>query len=227
LVIGAAVEGAFGERGWPLDLYWTFAFAATAVALLLTLPPLADRGVLGGGARSEIGRGNVAAALAAAGNRLAVGIVLSHCLYGADLQTFLVALAFVALAFASLVLMQWLYRLLTHYSDADEITDHNVAAALSYVGITLAFAIIVGNAADGAFTGWASSLARYAGAMLLGLGLYPVRQVVVHRLLLGLPFALRGGALDRAIDQERNAVIGAVEGAAYVATALVVTGIFP
>jgi len=226
LVLGSAVDGAL-VRGFPHGVYWALAFGVTAAVLLWILPSLADRGVLAGSLAGEVAQANVAAAIAAAGNRLAAGIILSHCLYGADLQALVVSVGFVPIAFGSLLFMQWLYRLLTHYSDADEIRDHNIAAALSYAGATVALGIIVGSDADGNFTGWASSLARYAAALLLALGLYPIRQLVVSRLLLGLPPALRGGAHDRAVAQERNAVIGAIEGAAYVATALLVTGIVP
>jgi hypothetical protein len=47
-----------------------------------------------------------------------------------------------------------------------------------------------------------------------------VRQLFVQSLLLGAPFALRGGRLDSAIGADRNAGLGALEAVTYVATAL-------
>jgi uncharacterized membrane protein YjfL (UPF0719 family) len=229
LVLGSAVQGAMeetlGQQGWRAGLGWTALFAAAAVVLLFLGPALADAATLAGGLRAEVARGNMAAAVVSAGNRVAVGVVLSHCFYGADLATFLVSLAFVGIGFATLLGLQWLYRRLTRYADDQEIRAENTAAALSYAGVTVALSIIVGHATWGSFDGWASSLRGYAAGVALALGLYPVRQVLVKRVLLGLPFALRGGALDRALAQERNVVVGAVEGTAYVATALLVTGI--
>jgi uncharacterized membrane protein YjfL (UPF0719 family) len=227
LCVGAAVEGAFDERRGREGLVWSAAFAVTAAVLLLVLPRLSSSLLLGaGGDRAATSR-NIAAAIALSGNRVGVGVVLSHCLYGADLTTFLTSLAFVPVAFVALVAMQWLYVRLTHYSDAEEIRGENTAAALCFAGVTIACAIIVGNAAWGEFTGWRSSLARFGLALLLALGLYPVRQLVVRGLLLGLRPTMHGGELDRAIAQDRDVAIGAIEGLAYVAAALFLTGIAP
>ena len=52
-----------------------------------------------------------------------------------------------------------------------------------------------------------------------------MRQLLVERVILGLPISfLRGHRLDQEIAEKRNAVVGAVEGLAYVAMALLVTG---
>jgi hypothetical protein len=61
--------------------------------------------------------------------------------------------------------------------------------------------------------------------LLLALALYPVRQLVVGPLLLGLPARMRGGALDRMIAQERSVAVGAIEALAYLAMALLATAI--
>lgn len=229
LVVGSAVQGALAEKGLSAGLPWTVAFTTAGVALLFLLPVLADRALIPGGAgaglRAEINRGNVAAAIVAAGHRAAVGIILSHCLYGADAATFLVSLAFLGIGFATLLLMQALYRRLTHYADDQEIRGENAAAALSFTGVSLALAIIVGHATWGSFEGWGTSIAGYTRALALALLLYPVRQVLVRCLLLRMPFAWRGGELDREIGQQRNVLVGAIEAIAYVGTALLVTGI--
>jgi uncharacterized membrane protein YjfL (UPF0719 family) len=227
LCVGAAVEGAFDERPGKAGLAWSLAFAVSAALLLLLLPRLSSLWLLGAAGERRATSENLAAAIALSGNRVGVGVVLSHCLYGADLTTFLTSLAFVPVAFLALVVMQWLYVRLTHYSDAEEIQGENTAAALCFAGVTIAFSIIVGNAAWGEFTGWRSSLARFGLALLLAFGLYPVRQLVVRGLLFGLRPTARGGELDRAIAQDRDVAVGAVEGLAYVAAALMLTGVTP
>jgi uncharacterized membrane protein YjfL (UPF0719 family) len=227
LAVGAAVEGAFDEQRGRAGLAWSVAFALTAAVLLLLLPRLSSLLLLGAAGRPRATSHNLAAAIALSGNRIGVGVVLSHCFYGADLATFLASLAFVPVAFVALVAMQWLYVRLTHYSDAEEIQGENAAAALCFAGVTIAFSIIVGNASWGEFTGFRSSLVRFGFALLLGLGLYPVRQLVVKGVLLGLRPTARGGELDRAIAQDRDVTIGAVEGLAYIAAALFLTGVAP
>lgn len=227
LAVGAAVEGAFGERRGSAGLVWTLAFAGAAAVLLYVLPRISSAGLLGTAGRRGATEHNLAAAIALSGNRIAVGVVLSHCFYGADAATFFTSLGFVAVAFLALLVMQWLYVRLTHYSDAQEIQGENAAAALCFAGVTVAFSIIVGNAVWGEFMGWRASLVRFGVALLLGLGLYPVRQLVVKGVLLGIRPTVRGGELDRAIAQDRDVTIGAVEGLAYIAAALLLTGVVP
>jgi uncharacterized membrane protein YjfL (UPF0719 family) len=157
---------------------------------------------------------------------VAAGWVASRCLYGADLGTLAIGAAFVAIAAVTLLVFQLLHRLLTHYADDQEIRGGNGAVALSNVGLTLALGIIVGHAAEGSFAGWAASLRGYAGALVLALALYPVRQLVVCRLILGFSLRLRGREIDRAIAADRDHVLAGIEGMVYVATALLVTGLF-
>jgi hypothetical protein len=100
------------------------------------------------------------------------------------------------------------------------VRGENCAVGLSNGGLSVALGIIVGHAAEGTFAGWGASLRAYGLALLLALALYPVRQLFVQRLILG-----GERTLDRAIAQERDLSLGAVEGLAYLATALLVTGL--
>jgi len=68
-------------------------------------------------------------------------------------------------------------------------------------------------------------LRAYATALVVAVALYPVRQLVVEGILLGCRPRLRGGELDRAIGQRRSVGVAAVEAAAYLATAWLVTGL--
>jgi uncharacterized membrane protein YjfL (UPF0719 family) len=132
---------------------------------------------------------------------------------------------FVGLGAASLIGFQMLHRKLTRYADDEEIRGDNAAAALGNAGLGIALAIIIGHAAEGSYAGWAASLGRYGLALLLAVALYPVRQLLVGWVILGLPISLRGHTLDQEIAEKRNTAVGAVEGLTYVATALLVTGL--
>lgn len=225
LVLDAALQGSLAAQAFSVGPLWTAALAAVAMLLLLSAPHVANHALSRGGLHKHVVKGNVAAAIVSAGHHIATGVLISHCLSGADAQSLAVSMIFFAIGFATLLALQWLYRRLTQYSDDQEVRGDNAAAALSFTGVTLAFSLIIGHATWGTFTGWRSSLKAYAISLLLALFLYPVRQLVVKRVLFGLPFSYRGGALDREIAQERNVVAGAVEGLAYVAMAFLATGL--
>lgn len=111
---------------------------------------------------------------------------------------------------------------LTRAHVAEQVRGENVAAALSYGGAMLAFALVIGRALEGPFTTWGDSLRSYAEVLLGCLALYPVRQLLVQSLLLGAPLRLRGGRIDEAIARERNVAVAALEATTYLATALAI-----
>ena len=228
VAIAAAAHGSGAGESWRGDLPWMGVFSAGALLLLFAGAWVMDRVFLGGGAQGcaqAVARGNVAAGVVSGGHRAAMGVVVAGCMYGSDVKTLAISAAFALLGLGTLLLFQALHRLLTRYADDQEVRGQNLAAALGSAGLTVALAIIVAHAAEGSFTTWAASLRGYALALLLAAGLYPVRQLLVKKVLLGFPLAFRGQLLDRAIAEERNAFIGAAEGLTYLATALLVTGL--
>ncbi len=224
-VAGSALGGSGAGDGLGRDLPWMLLFAAVGLVGAGGAAAVIDRVLLRTGLRLELARGNLAAGITSAGHRIAAGIVAGSCLYGADLGNLAVGIVFLVIGVATLVGFQVLHRRLTRYDDDEEIRGDNAAAALGNAGLGIALAIIVGHAAEGSFEGWARSLVGYALALLLAVALYPVRQLLVATLILRLPLSLRSHALDREIAEKRNAAVGAVEGLAYVATALLVTGL--
>jgi uncharacterized membrane protein YjfL (UPF0719 family) len=224
-VVGGALGGSGPGEGLPRDLPWMLAFAALGLVGAGLAAGMVDRVLLRGGMRLELIRGNVAAGITSAGHRVAAGVIAGSCLYGADFANLAAGVVFLAIGVVTLIGFQVLHRKLTRYADDEEIRGDNPAAALSNAGLGIALAIIIGHAAEGSFAGWAQSLMGYALALLLALALYPVRQVVVGKLILGLPISFRGRTLDKEIAEKRNAAVGAVEGLAYVAVALLVTGL--
>jgi uncharacterized membrane protein YjfL (UPF0719 family) len=216
LVAASAVKNSAVAR----DVVWVSAFGSVAVLLLAVTGRLGIRLLLQGRLQSEIDRGNAAAGLAAGAHYVAAGIITSRAIGGTDLRSLGISLVFFVIAQLTLHVFVSLFRALTSYDDAEQIHGENMAAALSYSGALIAFAIIIARALDGDFVSWAVSLRGYGAVLLLALMLYPVRQFFVQVLLLHAPFTLRGGRLDRGIGVERNEGMGALEAAAYLATAL-------
>jgi uncharacterized membrane protein YjfL (UPF0719 family) len=184
-----------------------------------------DRLLLGRALRRHAGRGNVAAAAALAANHVALAVIVARGVPGSRLHELAAAVIFAGIAAVTWAAFVALFRLVTAYSDAQEIAGENHAAAVSYAGAALALASLVGHAIDGPFVGWGRSLHAYLAALVLALALYPVRQLVVQGLLLGGRPRLRGGELDRAIAQRRSVGVAAVEAAAYLGTAWLLTGL--
>jgi uncharacterized membrane protein YjfL (UPF0719 family) len=200
-------------------------FAGSALAGFWLATALFDRVLLRGQLRAEIRRNNLAAGLVAVAHALATGIVASHCFAADTLANLPVGAVFFAVAELALVGLSLLFRALTSYADDQEILGENTAAAISYSGLLIALALVVGHAADGAFVGWVPALRSFMLFLLWALLLYPVRQLVVARWLLGLPFAWRGGSLDRAIARDHDWVASSVEAAGYLTAAFLLAGL--
>jgi uncharacterized membrane protein YjfL (UPF0719 family) len=206
-------------------LWCALVFAGAGLLGFLLATTLWNRTLLRGRLRGELQRENLAAGIVAAAHAMATGIVAAHTFVADTLTTLPVGAIFFGVSVVALVALSLVFRGLTSYADDQEILGENLAAATSYSGLVVALSIIVGHAADGAFVGWLPALHGFAMFLLWAFLLYPVRQIVVGRLLLGFPLTARGGALDRAIAQDHDWVVSCVEAAGYLAAALLATGL--
>jgi uncharacterized membrane protein YjfL (UPF0719 family) len=223
LLIGAAVvKNNVRAVSLRADLAWTAAFAAAGFLMVQLVAWLSLRALLRARLPAELARGNVAAGVAAASHVLATSVLASRAVAGHSARELGLALVFFALALLTHGVLVALFRALTTYDDAEQIQGENLAAALSYAGVTVSVAVLVARAVEGDFTGWTSSLRGFAGVAAWALVLYPVRQLVVAGLLLGARPTLRGGALDQAVGTKRDAGVAALEAATYLGTALAV-----
>lgn len=204
------------------DLAWTVAFGALGLAMVQVVGGLSMRTLLRARLPAELERGNVAAGLAAASHLVATGILAARAVAGHSLYALGLAMAFFALALVAHGLFVTLFRALTTYDDAEQIQGENLAAAISYAGVSVAVAVLVARGLEGDFAGWIASLKGFAGVVAWCLALYPVRQLVVEGLLLGARPSLRGGSLDRAIGADRSEGMAALEATAYLGTALAI-----
>ncbi len=220
LVGAAVVKNCLHGGGLVSDIIWCSAFAALGLVLLELTGLLGVRLLLKRRLRASIERGNVAAGTAAAAHFVATGLITSRAVAGSDLRGIGLSLAFFSLAIVTHQLVLGLFRLLTSYDDSEAIEGENLAAALSYGGISLAVAIVISRALEGDFTNWPEAMAGFGLLSATTLALFPLRQLVVQWLILGGKPSIRGGDLDRAIGRDRNVGAAAVEAAAYIGAAL-------
>lgn len=158
---------------------------------------------------------NGAAAIQASAHLLGAAFVAAASWGGATWSSLAVSAAFWALGVAAIIAVAGAHRLVTHYADHEEIADGNIASALASAGLHLAVALVVGLAITGPFTTWLDSLAHFACALVWVVALWPIRQVVLARLILGMT----PRQLDEAIIQRRDPWLGAAEAVCYVGSA--------
>lgn len=222
LVAAAVVKSCVEGESLARDVLWVAVFGAVALSLVMLTGQLGVRLLLRSRLPAEIERGNVAAGLAAGAHYVATGIITSRAIAGGSLRELGLSIGFFVLAQLTLHVFISLFRALTTYDDAEQIQGENLAAALSYAGVSIAVAIIVARAVEGDFVSLRASLLGYGEVLLLILALYPVRQLLVQVVLLGAPFSFRGGRLDTGVAAERNEGMGALEAATYLAAALAI-----
>ena len=220
LLVPGIVREALLHESLASAALWAAAFAAVGVALIEIVGALGIRLLLHATLPQELESGNVAAGVAAGANYVAVGILAAPAIAGGDLRGLALSITFFGLAVASLAAYVALFRALTTYDDSEQIQGENLAAAISYAGVSVAIALVLRRALTGGdFPGWPEALRGYAMVAASALVLYPVRQLIVQGLILGRAPTLRGGSLDDAIGVERNAGMAVMEALTYLATA--------
>lgn len=221
LLVPGIVREALSQESLARSALWAAAFLVAGVVLIQLVGELGIRLLLRATLRQELETGNVAAGVAAAANYVAVGILAAPAIAGSDLQGLGLSFAFFGLAVATQAAYVALFRSLTVYDDSEQIQGENLAAALSYAGISVAVALVLARAVRGEeFVGWGPALRGYGAVAASALALYPVRQLIVQGLVIGRAPTIRGGALDHAIGVERNTGMAVLEALAYLATAL-------
>lgn len=204
------------------DATWVAVFAALGIVLLELTGQLGLMLLFNRGLGAAIDKGNVAAGIAAACHYVAMGLITAEAVAGTDLHGVWLSVVFFALGLVVHQGVVGLFRFLTTYDDAEAIEGENAAAAISYGGVSLSVAIVIGRALEGEFNGWSAALAGFFALCAGTLLLYPVRQLVVQGLVLGARPTLRGGAIDLAVGRDRNMSVAALEAASFVALALAI-----
>lgn len=217
LAVGQHVAAALGDGRAIAAWSWG---AAHLVLALLSVPLGARLLNLAYPLRGlEDAAGNDAAVLQAVAHRLAAAAIAAAAWGGADAGSLGVSAAFWGLGVAAVALIAAGHRLLTRYRDHEEVAAGNAAAALASAGLHLAISIVVSRAILGQFTSWSESLTGFAIALAWVLALWPLRQLVLARAILGMP----PRAMDAAVAGGRDLGIAAAEALCYVVAALGLT----
>jgi uncharacterized membrane protein YjfL (UPF0719 family) len=223
LVAVSSVRNCLDGQSVLNDVLWVGAFAFSGLLIVVITGRVGCSVLLRSRLRGEVERGNLAAGLAAGAHYVATGIITSRALSGHSLKELALSVGFFVLAQLTLHLFVVLFRALTTYDDAEQIQGENLAAALSYSGVTVAIAMVIARALDGEFEGWLVSLRGYATVLCFLFAFYPMRQLLIQSLLLGGRPSLRGGKLDHGIAGERNEGMAALEAGTYLSTALAIS----
>src|ERR1700722_13219373 len=180
LVASSAVKGGVRFAGILPDVGRVALSGAIALALMMLTGHFGVRALLRSRLPAELERGNVAAGVAAGAHYVAVAVITSRVVSGGSLGELGLSLTFFVIGQVTLLLFITLFRALTTYDDAEQIDGENMAAALSYAGVSVAVAILIGRALEGDFVDWGESLKGYGEVLLLLFTLYPVRQILVQ-----------------------------------------------
>ncbi|NUP10755.1 MAG: DUF350 domain-containing protein [Polyangiaceae bacterium] len=222
LVGAAVVKNCVHGESLSTDAIWCAAFASLGLLLLEVTGHLGLLLLFSRSLKASLDRGNVAAGAAAGAHYVATGLLTSRAVAGSDLRGIGLSLVFFALAQVVHQLLVAAFRMLTTYDDAEQIEGENLAAAISYAGVSLAVATIVARALEGDFVDWPHAIAGFGLLSATAFGLYPVRQLLVQSLVLGGRPSIRGGDLDVAIARDRNVGVAALEATSYIGTAAAV-----
>ena len=214
--------GTLGERlaavpwqAWTFAaLHLVLAMVSLGVGYLLISFAYPCRGL------ARMAAGNPAAAIQACAHLLGAVVIATVSWGGSDAASLLVSASFCALGWLAVIAIGAGHRLVTRYRDHEEIAAGNTAAALASAGLHLAIAVVVGHAIEGQFTTWSDSLTAFAIALAWALALYPLRQLVLARIIL----RLSPSEMDAAIMARRDHGLGAAEGVCYVISALSLIG---
>lgn len=223
MLIVASVLSGSGSGSLLIDARDVAIYGTTGIIVLALSSTLLLRVFLSAEAHESVRQGNVAVAITAAGSYIATALVIAACVSGdARGGNFLTSIVFMLAGFVALLVITYLFRLLTAYDDVQEILGGNISAAMSYAGLMIAIGIIVGHAAKGDFVDYISSFAGFGRALLAVVALYPIRQFLVQGLLLGSGFRLYGGGLDDEISRDKNINAGIIEAVSYIGAALLI-----
>ncbi len=226
LIITDVLSGE-GHGDWIKDTIGVAVYGVFGIIFLLFVGAFEMRLILSAKALDATRENNIAAGIVLAGSYISTSQIIAATVSGEGSGgNAVTAIVFFLVGQVSLLLITYLYRFLTKYDDASEIMNGNCAAGLSYAGLMMGVAIVVGQAIRGDFTDYLSSLIDYGAALVVICAFYPVRQVFVQSLLLGGSLKFYGGRLDEEIARDRNLGAGVIEAATYISTALFAVRLF-
>ncbi len=222
LAIGSAIIGP--SHGLYNDLFDITTYGLLAIILLNISTIITDKILLSKfSVRKEIiedkneGTGAIEGA-----NAIASGLVLMGAVTGENetgMNGYVSALLFWAIGQVAVILIAWMYNLITKYNVHEEIEKDNVAVGIGFSGAILAIANLVRYALAGDFESWTVTFTDVGFEIGLGLILLPVVRFLTDKIL------LPGQKLtDEVVNQEKpNIGAGLIEAFAYVGGSVLIT----
>jgi len=204
-----------GDAWWEqaLDLVVT---GALALAFLLFNDQLVSRLVLRGidcdAAVAE--HSNLAVAIVRAAGNIGTALVVAGAL-GND-SALGERVLWMLIGQVALVALSLGYQALTRYDDVAEVRHKNIAAAFPMAGVLIAVGVVVQAAVAGDSAGWGADL------LALALDLTLSAVLIVALRWGGARLLLPGASFHDEIARDKNAGVGLIEGAAYLAAGLTV-----
>jgi uncharacterized membrane protein YjfL (UPF0719 family) len=131
--------------------------------------------------------GNTAVGTVEAGMYIATGFILHGAVSGdggSFFQGIGSAVIFFILGQFALLILGFLYELVTPFNVRNEIKNNNIAAGTGLGGILTALGIVLMASISGPFTGWANDLAGFGIYSIYGICMLLIFRTVIDRLLL-------------------------------------------
>ncbi|CCK78483.1 DUF350 domain-containing protein [Desulfobacula toluolica] len=131
--------------------------------------------------------GNTAVGMVEAGMYVATGFILNGSISGSGgtfVQSIVSAILFFILGQLALLIVGFLYELITPFNVKNEIKSNNLAAGIGLGGILIALGIILMSSISGPFTGWANDLTSFGIYAVYGILMLLIFRIVIDKLLL-------------------------------------------
>jgi len=181
--IAGALSGA--SEGFLTDIWKLAVDSALMVGILLVAREFNDRFMLHDIKNDEQAKaGNIAVGIVEFGSYLATGLILNGTFtgeggtYGQAIGS---TLAFAALGQIALLVVFWLYELITPFSVVKWVNKNNIAAAIPAAAFLVAFGNIARGAIAGPFVSWGVDLQGFAISFVIGVVLFAILRIVIDR----------------------------------------------
>lgn len=222
LAVGSAIIGP--SHGLLQDLFDISTYGLMAIVLMNFSTIITDKVLLSRfSVRKEIVEDqNAGTGVVEAANAIASGLVLMGAVTGESetgMPGYVSALMFWAIGQAAVILIAWVYNLITSYSIHEEIEKDNVAVGIGFAGAIIAIANLVRYALAGDFESWSVTFTNIGFEIILGLILLPIVRFLTDKIL------LPGQKLtDELVNQEKaNVGAGIIEAFAYIGGSVLIT----
>ena len=228
LAIGSAIIGE--SKGLTIDLLDIGTYGLLAILLLNISTLLTDKVLLSRfNVRKEIvDDQNVGTGVVEAANAIASGLILLGAITGESgvnlgvpvyLNGYISAVLFWIVGQIAILLIGYMYNLITPYDIYEHIEKDNVAVGIGFAGAIIAIGNLIRFALAGNFVSWSETFGDIGSEIAIGLILLPIGRILADKIL------LPGRKLtDEIVNQEKpNVGAAIIEAFAYIGSSVIIT----